>query len=76
MQKVLLNFLFPVTVPYALSLSPTLFTARILFIQYQPPLFILQNTNQNKVSETDHEVTQKLSQLVPTLTCFRSIFWG
>lgn len=38
-------------------------------------LYILENTNQNRVSESDHAVTQKVTQPFPLLSsCFLSIF--
>lgn len=57
---------------YALSLFP-----HCTHIMYNTLLYILQNTNQNKVSETDHGVTQKLTQSFLLLSSrFLSIFWG
>lgn len=53
----------------------TLSTAHILFII--PLLYILENTNQNEVSESDHAVTQKVTQPFLLLSsCFLSIFSG
>lgn len=50
---------------------------RCTHIIHNTPLYILENTNQDKVSETDHAVTQKLTQPFLLLSVsFLSIFRG
>lgn len=55
-------FCFLLHMLFRFSRARTLSTAHIQYYsQYITLLYILENTNQNKVSETDHAVTQKLS---------------
>lgn len=62
------------------SQGGTLFAARILCII--PLLYILENTNQNKVGEDDHALTQKATEPSLRLSSFlfffslSEIFWG
>lgn len=73
--KVLHHFLSSVIATCALLCLPSKNTLHCTHFIHNTLLYILENTNQNKVSETDRAVTQKLAQPFLLLSsCFLSIF--